>query len=36
MASGRSSPMSLIAIEVNPYTAFVTWPEGVAKSLGSA
>ena len=34
--SGCSSPKSLINIDVNPYTAFVTVPELVARVCGSA
>src|SRR5205814_5506543 len=36
MRSGRSSPRSLMSIEVNPYTALVSCPLLVARSGGRA
>ena len=36
MPSCGWSRMMFISIDVNPNTALVTWPEAVARSVGSA
>ena len=36
MPSGSWSRTTLISMDVKPKTAFVTWPDAVARSVGSA